>query len=155
MQRLLKEQEPMCICIQHVNTPVPSIGHYYLASSSIAGERLLGTAIYVHNQVTFDKITINNTSFQISAIRLHLPNKNSLILCNLYNQPGENYDLAQLPNILTQFQEPLLIVGDFNAHHPLWDVNVTDSNQAGNDIEQLILNYNYCCLNEEDAPTYF
>ena len=127
IQRLLKENEPMCICLQHVNTPIPSIGKYNLASS-ISGEGLLGTAIYVHNKVTYDKITIGTNMFQISSIRLHLRNKTSFMICNIYNQPNKNYDMAQLPNILSQFNEPILVLGDFNAHHPLWNANITEAN---------------------------
>lgn len=145
----------MSICIQHVNNPIPSIGKYFLASSSIPGERLLGTAIYIHGDLTYDKIVMNDNVLQISAVRLHLPNKTNITLCNLYNQPSENYDLGQLANILNLFQEPILLMGDFNAHHPLWDVNITDADRAGEEIEKLILNHDYCCLNEEDSHTYF
>ena len=134
----------MCICLQHVNTPIPSIGNYSLASS-VSGEGLLGTAIYVNNRITYDKITIGNNILQISFIRLHLINNTSFIICNLYNQPNENYNMALLPNILSQFNEPILILGDFNAHHPLWDADITEANRAGEDIENLILNSNYCC----------
>ena len=143
----------MGLCLQHVNTPVPSIGKYFLASSSIPREGLLGTAIYIHCNLTYDRIVVNNNILQVSAIRLHLP-KNNIILCNLYNQPNENYDLNQLLNIFNQFQEPILVMGDFNAHHPLWDVNVTNADRAGEEIEKLILNHDYCCLNEEDTHTY-
>ena len=144
----------MCICLQHVQNPVPSVGNYFLAASSVPGDRLLGTAIYVHNQITYDTITVNADILQISAIVLCLPDNKKLTICNLYNQPSESYDLGQIPNILNQFQQPLLIVGDFNAHHPLWDSNVTQSDIPGDQIESLIENHNYCCLNEENSSTY-
>ena len=47
------------------------------------------------------------------------------------------------------------MVGDFNAPHPMWDVNVEKADENGEQIENLLLNNNYCCLNEEDSPTYF
>ena len=100
------------------------------------------------------KINIIDNIFQISAIKLYLPNKKGITLCDLHNQPSQNYDLSQLPNILSQFQDPVLIMGDFNAHHPLWDINITDADQAGEKIEQFITNKDYCCLNEDDAHTY-
>ena len=153
IQRLLKEYEPMCICLQHTNTPIPSIGKYFLATASTPGAGLLGTAIYVHNRLTYDKIAVNNT-FQTLAIKLHLPNKKNIVMCNMYNQPSQNYDMRQLSNILSQFQQPVLIMGDFNAHHPLWDFNITDADAEGEEIEQLLLNQNYCCLNEDDVHTY-
>ena len=144
----------MCICLQHVQNPVPSVGNYFLAATSVPGERLLGTAIYVHNQITYDTITVNADILQISAVALSLPDNKKLTICNVYNQPSENYDLGQFPNIVNQLQQPLLIVGDFNAHHPIWDSNVTQSDLAGDQIESLIENHSYCCLNEENSPTY-
>ncbi|XP_064101838.1 uncharacterized protein LOC135212399 [Macrobrachium nipponense] len=39
--------------------------------------------------------------------------------------------MAQLSNILSQFNEPILVLGDFNAHHPLWDASTIDSDRAG------------------------
>ena len=73
----------------------------------------------------------------------------------MYNQPNHQYDLKQLPNLLSHFQQPLLIMGDFNAHHPLWDDNVQEADEAGKEIEKLMLDQNYCCLNTEDSHTYF
>ena len=53
----------------------PNIGKYYLASSSIPEDGNLGTAIYVHNKIFHDKITINSAELQISAIKLQLKKK--------------------------------------------------------------------------------
>ena len=144
----------MCICLQHAKDPVQSISNYYLASKSLPDEDTLGTAIYVHSSITYDKININNPYLQMSAIRLHIYNKN-ITLCNIYNQPNQNYNLNQLSNVLSNLQQPILLVGDFNAHHPLWDENTENADQAGIQIELLMENDNYCCLNESEIATYF
>ena len=115
----------------------------------------MGTAIYVHNKITYDNIILNDPLFQISAIRLHLPDNKKITLCNLYNQPNQNYDLNLLPTMLSNIPQPVLLVGDFNAHHPLWDESTINADSNGNKIEQLIINSNYCCLNECEVPTYF
>ena len=117
--------------------------------------RELGTAIYVHNKVTYNKINFNQSKFQISAVRLHLPDNKFITICNIYNQPNENYDLGEIPNILSRFEQPILLVGDFNAHSPLWDNSAEDADGPGRKIEDLIVNSNYCCLNEDNCPTYF
>ena len=155
IQRLLKEYEPICICLQHVNTPVETIWKYSLATQSVPEEGTLGTAIYVHHKIIYDKIVVNNNYFQNSVIKLHLRDNKLITLCNIYNQPSQNYNLNILPNFLNNLQQPLVIVGDFNAHHPLWDINVTNADENGEQIENLLLNNNFCCLNEEDSPTYF
>ena len=154
IQRLLKNFEPTAICLQHANNPVPSIGKYFLATSSCQEEGNLGTAIYIHQKVFYDKIQVNSDEFQISAIRLQLENQ-KIILCNIYNQPNKNYDLRHLHIILDHFNEPILILGDFNAHSPIWDCNCIRSDIAGTYIEQLMDSNNLCCLNDNESNTYF
>ena len=56
---------------------------------------------------------------------------------------------------MSNLQQPILILGDFNAHHPLWDINIDNADNQGEQIENLLLNYNYSCLNEENVSTYF
>ena len=104
IQRLLKTYESIGICLQHVNSPIPSIGKYSLAVTSRPEEGNLGTAIYIHHKVFYDKITINQNDFQISAIRVQLDNQ-KFIICNMYNQPNKNYDLKNLQALLGNFSE--------------------------------------------------
>ena len=115
----------------------------------------MGTAIYIHPKVTYDKINITNNDFQISAVKLYLGNNNNFTLLNLYNQPNKNYNLNHLSNILNGFQDPFLILGDFNAHSPLWDYNCQSPDNAGNLIELLIDDKNLCCLNDNETSTFY
>ena len=155
IQRILKEFEPICICLQHVGSPVQTIGKYHLATSSIPEKGALGTAIYVHHKITFDKIVSHSNYLQNSVIKLYLSENRTITLCNIYNQPNQQYNLNQLQNFLSFLPQPILLVGDFNAHHPIWNINIKGSDNGGEQIEHLLLNHNYCCLNEEDSPTYF
>ena len=154
LQRILKEYEPACVCLQHVNTPRQSIGNYTLAASSKTEERALGTAIYVHNKIFYDKIVVNSAELQISAVKLQLERNNTFTIYNIYNQPNKNYDLNNLHRLIN-LQNPALIVGDFNAHNPIWDENCTLTDHNGNIIEQFINNNNLCCLNDSECSTYF
>ena len=85
---------------------------------------------------------------------MHLQNK-VITICNTYNQPSKYYHFNRFTNIFNNFPQPILVVGDFNAHHPLWDEGIIDANCSGTDLEEIITNNNYCCLNESDIPTYF
>ena len=154
LQRLLKEHEPLGVCLQHTNGTIPSIGNYHLASHSVPTNGSLGTAIYIHHKVTYDTINITSTEFQISGVKLHLKN-NSFTLYNLYNQPAFNYDLGQLPNFIPNIKENFILVGDFNAHSPLWDTNYVDADNNGLKIEQALDKYNLCLLNEAEVSTYY
>ena len=144
----------MVLCLQHANSTISSIKNYSLASHSIPNADNLGTAIYIHNRVTYDHIQINTSEFQISGVRLHLNNK-KFSLYNIYNQPSCDYDLQNLSNILPNINEDFLLVGDFNAHNPLWDSSITDCDTNGSRLEQVVLNHNLCILNDGDISTYY
>ena len=134
----MKEHEPICICLQHVNTSIQKIWKYSLAASSIPKEGSLGTAIYVHHKATYTKIISSTDYLQNSIIRLNLSENKSITICNIYNQPNQNYNFNQIPDFLSNLQQLILIVKDFNAHHPLWDINVENSDDNGEQIEKLI-----------------
>ena len=144
----------MAICLQHVNDVIPSIANYSLASNSVPSIDTLGTAIYIHNSVTYDKIQINTSEFQVSGVKLHI-NNCKINLYNVYNQPSCNYDMKNLRNSVPNIQEDFLLVGDFNAHNPLWSSNCTDSDTNGTVLEQVMINNNLCILNDGDVTTYY
>ena len=144
----------MCICVQHVGTHKFSVKNYQLACRSPTKIDELGTAIFVHNKVTFEPIQLQAGPLQASALKLHLPDNRNITLCNIYNQPSHHYDLALLPQILNQCSQPLLLMGDFNAHHPLWDDNCIQADTPGLLLENLLNADGYCCLNESESKTY-
>ena len=153
IQRLLKQYEPIAICLQHTNEIVPKIGNYILASYSFPDANTLGTAIYVNNRITYDNIQINNSELQLSGIKLHL-NNNTFNLYNIYNQPLCNYELQNLSQLLPDIHEDFLLIGDFNAHNPIWDSFCKEADSDGNKIEQFINNNNLCILNDGEVSTY-
>ena len=103
--------------MQHIITPKQCIGNYNLVSSSVPEERALATIIYVHSKLIYDKIVTDSNYLQVSITKLYLPHEEAITICNIYNQPAFNYDLEQITNFISNLQGPLLIVGDFNAHH--------------------------------------
>ena len=144
----------MAICLQHTNDTVPSIANYILASNSVPSNNTLGTAIYIHKNVTYDKIQINNSELQISGVKLHI-NNSSINLYNIYNQPSCNYDMNNLPNVIPNIHEDFLLVGDFNAHNPIWNSYCLDSDTDGSIIEQTMINFNLCLLNDGEISTFY
>ena len=146
LQRLLNNFEPICACVQHIGQYDTAIKNYQLASQSIKTDQELGTAIYVHNNVTFDKIQIQNSVIQHSATTIYLPNGKKITLCNIYNQPLYNYDIKDIQNVLTALPQPVLLVGDFNAHNPLWDESCNEADVPGRKTEELMDECNLQCF---------
>ena len=67
IQRLIHEYEPVCICVQHIGQYDTNLTNYQLASQSIKTQEELGTAIYVHNKITYDNIQVQSSELQYSA----------------------------------------------------------------------------------------
>ena len=155
IQRLLKEYEPVAICLQHVSSRIHKIGNYFLASSSVPTNDTLGTAIYVHNKIMYDIITFQTSELQISAIKIYFNKNYYFNLYNVYNQPNCNYNLQNIKHVLTNVRDNFLLVGDFNAHNPLWNLNLSDADNNGKILENFVEEHNLCILNDPEMNTYY
>ena len=63
-----------------------------------------------------------------------------------------NFTLNQLKKIENQLPKPFIILGDFNAHSPLWE-NIISPDSKGKIIEDFLLQTDLCILNNQ-SPTY-
>ena len=154
LQRLIADHNPMCLCIQHLGKYNTNIKNYTLASQSIHSTNELGTAIYIHNDVMYDQTVVTSSQCQYTATTLNLGTKSNITICNFYNQPKFNYNLKDLKPIITSLPKPLLLVGDTNAHSPMWDESCTAADNAGQILEDIFEENDMICLNEENIHTY-
>ena len=151
LQRLIKDYNPICLCLQHLGKYNTTIKNYQLASQSLAANDELGTGIYVHNDIVFDQVNITNSNFQYSAVTLRLPSGTKYTVCNMYNQPIFRYNFNDLKRIINSMPKPMLLVGDLNAHNPLWDDNCREPDNAGTKFEEILDEFNLHCLNVESV----
>ena len=91
-----------------------------------------------------------NTNLQAVAIRCHLVRQYTI--CSLYVPPNSSLELQQLEDLISQLPTPFLLLGDFNARHPIWGDSMT--NGKGRTIESL-LGAGDCCILNEPYPTHF
>ena len=71
--------------------------------------------------------------------------KKTLTVCNLYLPPSLDVNFSDLEHLVKQLPAPFVIVGDFNAHSPLWgDVRQDSRAQV---VGKLLNDYNLCLLN--------
>lgn len=86
-----------------------------------------GVLIFIKNNV---KYKINDQVYfcdnlEICAIEVYL-NKDKLLIVSVYRPPNLRIDEEQWNRFLTQFRGvKTLIAGDFNAHHYMWEDNVS------------------------------
>ena len=75
----------------------------------------------------------------------------AVTVCNIYSPPSVDVSLSDLGRLIQQLLAPFILIGDFNAHSPLWGDVRQDS--RGQMVEKLLDDYNLCLLNTGE-PTY-
>ena len=76
-------------------------------------------------------------TIECQAIELSIAHDKIQIL-NLYN-PTSTIEIEHLDQLINQMERKFIIMGDLNGHHPLWDPNVTVTNQCGRELSAYIL----------------
>ena len=154
---LLNSLNPSVVCLQETKLPqdfknitgssIPgysSYHHIYTGGEIACG----GSSICIQSKILHRKIELI-TPLQAIACRvtLHKP----VTICSLYIPPDFNLNLNQLDNLINQLPTPFYILGDFNAHNPLWGSD--NINSKGKIIEDLLSKSNLSILND-GSPTY-
>jgi len=47
-------------------------------------------------------------------------------ICSLYFPPSAKWSINDITDLVEQLPSPVLLLGDFNAHKPLWGSNKID-----------------------------
>ena len=113
-----------------------------------------GAALYINNDFVHQQITLN-TPLQAVACTIRLNGRN-IDVCSIYIPPStENSTLERnLNQLIAQFQHPFLLLGDFNAHSPMWARAIRASDGRGDIIERL-LDINHLVLLNKGDNTHF
>ena len=74
-----------------------------------------------------------------------------LTICSLYLPPDLHFDYDDIHSLICQLPTPFIIMGDFNAHNPLWGGDTLDA--KGKIIEN-ILDSNSLVLYNDKSMTY-
>ena len=104
--------------------------------------------LYINKSVLFSEIKLD-TDLQDVAVRVSA--KKTLTVCNIYLPPSLEVNFSDLEHLIEQLPAPFVLVGDLNAHSPLWGDVRQDS--RGQMVEKLLNDYNLCLLNTGE-PTY-
>ena len=108
-----------------------------------------GVALFIRENIPYKEITLSTT---LTAIAAQITINSTFTICNIYLPPSSTIDRTLFQNLYQQLPQPCLIVGDFNAHNPLWDYTRQNPDQRGNIIENFINSKNLILLNNGD-PT--
>ena len=134
---LMQTHNPMIICLQETYLEpnfIPSVSNYiyYNSYAKTSGTKVHGgVSILIHNSIPQSMVNIQ-TSLQAVVIRATYSN-HTISICSLYLPPNEAFDIRELDRITNQMPSPIIVVGDFNAHNPIWGDKALDP--RGRDIE--------------------
>jgi len=105
-----------------------------------------GITILVHTSIPHSIVPITS-NLQVQAVRISL--NYTLTICNIYVPPSSVLDEQSLTSLLQQLPPPFILMGDFNAHHPLW--GSSKLNLRGQVVENVLLHNNISILNSKQS----
>ena len=157
LQILADQCRALLICLGEIKLPYDEKyifkGYEVFQKNKDAGPQGIahgGVAILARPQVAPIPVRLN-TNFQAVAISVKLHRR--ITVCSIYIPPGAGGDFseADLERLLSQLPKPYLLLGDMNAHNPLWYSR--NMCPRGNIIEQVLLN-NDCYFLDKDKDTH-
>lgn len=119
---LLSTYNPQVLCLQekHLKTDhLPQHSTYTIMTtyptSNVHAHG--GALIAVKESISFQQIIIHE-DLQVIAIKLNF--NTPVTICCFYPPPQQPIEQQTFRQILRQLPAPVILVGDFNAHNPLW-----------------------------------
>ena len=153
---LINSITPEIFCLQETKLEDANFeynGNLYKAYHHINKSKKIaagGTSIFIKRSIPQSEIHLN-TTLQAKAVKVTL-NK-PITICSIYIAPDENFTKQQLIDLHSQLKPPFIILGDFNAHSPLWEKDRQESDIRAKIIEDFLIQSNSCLLNDL-SPTH-
>ena len=120
-----------------------------------------GVVIFVRQGLSFFELSTSSLSsldpyFDYVGINISFNNSSSLSFLNVYappirSSPTDGRTDCFSPSILPSSRN-LFILGDFNCHHPLWDLRGT-SDPRREEVIDWVISSDLLPLNDPDTPT--
>lgn len=155
LKRLIYCENPGVIALQEtmLGANIPRSPSGYKIYSNYEGRPVPGNglAMIIRNDMPHQHLQLQ-TNLQAMAFRIRL--NHTYTVCNIYLPHNQNITIEELTRLYDQLPQPVLICGDFNCRHMLWDVAADGADRRGNTIESLILNTSLTLLNNRQ-PTHF
>ena len=157
-KRYIYTRKPDVICLQEtwIREPyTPSFINYqgFLKNRNGRGG---GIAIYVRNQLVVDEIILQqavNGQLEIQAVRIKTTAASTIDILNIYN-PNRVVSEQEFSFYLNQLGNRVVMLGDFNAHHNLWDNRVVRPCQSGSNLIEAIAGNQLQLLTPQSLPTF-
>ena len=154
LRRILSVKHPAIALLQETMlgdcTPRPPAG-YSIHSSFNRPTPGHGLTTLIRKDIPHMNLQLQ-TNLQATAFRIRLSQQYTI--CNIYLPPNMPIHLNDITNLINQLPPPILLCGDFNSRHQLWDETCTQQDARSRTIEHLLLNSSLALLNNGTA-THF
>lgn len=129
---LLDEHRPAAFCLQETHlkeTRSNVLRHYQVfrqdrLHSSVASG---GVAVVAQRTTPSAEVALYTT---LEAVTARILLDRVVTVCSVYISPGYQLQYEELEDLVSQLPAPYLILGDFNAHNPLWGSGKRDARGA-------------------------
>jgi len=109
-----------------------------------------GVAIFVHNSCPYRELTVNS-EYQVASVRVNINSIQTITVASIYIPGRVGMDVQSLSAVVNALPQPLLLLGDLNAHHGMWGEQAEDA--RGRVVAQF-LNENSLNVLNERVPTH-
>ena len=107
-----------------------------------------GSSIFIRNDIIHSPVKLT-TNLQAVAVKITL--SFVFTICSIYAPPNKCIDIRELEHLLSQISEPVMILGDFNAHNPLWG---SDTQTPKGMMIEIFISQNDLCLYNDGSNTF-
>ena len=150
---LTAEVNPVAVCLQETMleqfTPCPREFSFLRTPYDPAVGSIHGSILYIRKDIPHASLMLN-TTLEAIAVKVHLDRQ--IALCSLYLPPNQPVSKEDILHLINQLPPPFMLVGDFNARHPLWG-DVT-ANVKGNILASVLESENVALMNTGE-PTHY
>ena len=155
IQILIQNLQPIVFCLQETKISANSTislrqyTHFLKTQNTNDTHPQGGVSIFVKKNIPHSQIKLDTPLQAVAAtVSCHRP----ITVCSIYIPPHLHFSDGDLDHLLLQLPRPVLIMGDFNAHSPVWGDDKLDA--RGRSMELFLTNNNLCVLNSKNSHTY-
>ena len=149
-----RKPDVVCLCETWVQRRPPKFPGYRASWLHRPAGHGGGLCTLVRDDIPFTVIALpayHSALLEVQAISLSSP-LGLISILNIYN-PCKSISYAEFLHYIRSLMPLFIVVGDFNAHSPVWDVRGR-INATGRSVEQLLEEGVVGLVNEPFVPTY-
>lgn len=154
LQILIASYNPAVICLQEThlkpNHTFKLLSYNVISSSISSRERARGGVLLaIRSDLHFQQLSLNS-DLQVLAATVYLGTP--VTICTVYLPPHEDVSFGSLSQLLGSLPPSSMVVGDFNAHNPIWGSGTLNS--RGRIIEEVVDSFHLAIMNTRVATHY-